>query len=145
MSYVDLNPVRAKMATTPEESAHTSIKERIKPSFQLSEATNEQIKKNILLQFNQPLKPLAVFEGPVKNTVQGEILFSLHDYLELVDYTGRVIRPDKRGVIPINLPSILQRIQVDKSSWLRNATQFESIYASQFSKARIRKELANTG
>jgi REP element-mobilizing transposase RayT len=33
MAYVDLNPVRADMCSTPEESDYTSIKERIAPSF----------------------------------------------------------------------------------------------------------------
>ncbi|MAY43078.1 MAG: transposase, partial [Oceanospirillaceae bacterium] len=38
MAYVDLNPVRANMAATPEESDHTSIKERLKPKFDLTSA-----------------------------------------------------------------------------------------------------------
>ena len=100
MAYTDLNPVRAKMAPTPEKSDHTSIKERLKPSFNLEKAIAEQVEQGSLRSFdNMTLKPLAHFEGNLKNTEQNGVLFSLKDYLELVDFTGRIIRPRKRGAI----------------------------------------------
>jgi hypothetical protein len=45
MAYVDLNPVRADMCSTLEESDYTSIKERIAPSFDLTKATDDEIKQ----------------------------------------------------------------------------------------------------
>ncbi len=132
LSYIDLNPIRAKMATTPETSEHTSIKERIKPCFQLDRAVEEQKELKALRYFNIPLKPLSQFEGNLKNHHQKGILFSLTDYLELVDYTGRAIIPNKRGAIDINLPPILERLCLDRQTWLQNATQFEKLYCSRF-------------
>ena len=38
MAYVDLNPIRTSMVDTPETSEYTSIKERIRPRFDLEEA-----------------------------------------------------------------------------------------------------------
>ena len=136
MAYVDLNPMRAGMAKTPEASEYTSIKERIRPAFNLADAIKEQVELRALLSFDLPLKTLAVFEGAVKNDEQDGIMFSLADYLKLVDCTGRVIRDDMRGVIPQQLPPILQRLDLDHNTWLENATQFEKKYYRKFRKRR---------
>ena len=132
MAYVDLNPVRACMANTPETSDYTSIKERITPSFDLTEAIKEQVGLESLLKFDLPLQPLAKFEGDVNNGEPTDILFVFDDYLTLVDFTGRCVRQDKRGAIPAQLPPILQRLNIDRLTWLNNATCFEKNYQARF-------------
>ena len=134
MAYVDLNPVRAGMAATPEDSEHTSIKERVAPQFDLERAVESQIELQALIAFSLPIKPLACFDGNVTSKPQCGILFSLTDYLELIDFTGRCLRPDKRGAIPGHLPPILQRLNIDCDTWLTNATQFEQNYNRKFSR-----------
>jgi REP element-mobilizing transposase RayT len=136
MAYVDLNPVRAEMCNTPEESDYTSIKERIAPSFDLAKAINDEIKHQRLQRFDLPLKPLAPFGGNVTFQEQIGILFCVKDYMQLVYTTGRMIRTDKRGAIPINLPPILERLPINRQQWLQQSQQFEKLYASRFAKKR---------
>ena len=142
MAYVDLNPVRADMASTPEASDHTSIKERIKPQFDLTSAIELQKQLLSLRDFHSTIKPLATFEGDVRNGEQNGILFSLTDYLELVDMTGRILRDDKRGAISAHLPPILERLEIDPEEWINNATQFEKLYLKKFARKRRRVSAA---
>lgn len=134
MAYVDLNPIRAAMAETPETSDHTSIKERINPQFDLSSAVMEQIQLDALIQFNLPLKALSDFEGTISHNSQSGILFCQKDYLQLIDYTGRCVCMEKRGFIPKNQPPILQRLNIETQTWLNNATSFGKIYKQKFSR-----------
>ncbi len=60
----------------------------------------------------------------------------LKDYLELVDSTGRVVRNNKRGAIPLHHPPILERLRIDPQRWLSNATEFEQLYPKKFAAKR---------
>ena len=136
MAYVDLNPVRTGNATSPETSRHTSIQERIRPVFDLQHAIRNQHLCGDLLEFKLPLKPLLHFEDVLLNQVQAGILFSFQDYLELVDWTGRIIRNDKRGYIDNKSPPILRRLHISQEQWHLNATQFEFLHARRFNRIK---------
>lgn len=107
MAYVDLNPVRAKMADSPETSDHTCVKHRI-DALQ-SKATAKYAIED--------------FVGSKPDT-KG-LPFVLKEYLELIDWTGRIIRDDKRGAIDQGLPPILDRLSLDQDAWTQLSTQFE--------------------
>jgi hypothetical protein len=132
MAYVDLNPIRAKMADTPEQSKHTSIKERIKPSFSLASAlaNNPDFNPHYIQRFS--VKPLAALEGNVTYLNQNGVLFSYKDYLTLVDITGRIQRQDKRGFIPETFLPILQRLAIDADEWIENTQKFEELFYKKF-------------
>ena len=115
MTYVDLNPLRAAMAKTPEKSDYTSIKKRCEKA-----KTTKQPNR-----IDQQEKSLFPFIGnPRENQPQG-IQMRLTDYLELVDCTGRIIRDDKHGYISNEAEKILSRLNLDEEQWLEMTQYFE--------------------
>lgn len=136
MAYVDLNPLRANMATTPESSEHTSFKERLKPQFDLEKASLAHLDEGLVSSLPLAIKPLAIFEGHVKAEPQDGILFCLRDYLELLDYTGRILRKDKKEAISQFLPPILDRLALQPDQWIKQCSQFEALYEKQFRRKR---------
>jgi REP element-mobilizing transposase RayT len=134
MAYVDLNPVRAEIADTPEQSEYTSIRERLRPEFNLQHAIDDQTECGDLLEFTSPLKPLLPFEGRLTNELQSGILFGFKEYLALVDWTGRIMRNNKRGHIDNALPPILDRLQITADQWRINTMQFETIHPRRFNR-----------
>ncbi|GAB2688761.1 transposase [Aliiglaciecola aliphaticivorans] len=108
MAYVDLNPIRAKIEKTPETSKHTSIQQRMRA----------------LIKDEQP-KKLMRFVGNYKQNMPKGIAFSLIDYCELVDCTGRCIREDKAGYIENHHSPILERLGLNSAQWITLTTEFE--------------------
>ena len=138
MAYVDLNPVRAGIAETPEQSEYTSIRERVTPAFNLQQAIDDQTDCGDLLDFQAPLKPLLPFEPSQIEHSQTGILLNFKSYLKLVDWTGRIIRKDKRGHINAEQPPILNRLRIEPAQWQINATQFEAIHRHRFNRSTAR-------
>jgi hypothetical protein len=54
--------------------------------------------------------------------------FSLSDYLELTDWAGQAIREDKSGVIPPELASILERLNIELEAWLASVKNYGKNY-----------------
>ena len=134
MAYVDLNPVRAGMSNTPEQSEYTSIQERLHPIFNLQQAIDDQTECGDLLDFKSSLKPLLPFENRLTSALQSGIMFGFTEYLALVDWTGRIIRNDKRGHIENDVPPILDRLQITTDQWRMNTTQFEALHPKRFNR-----------
>jgi hypothetical protein len=53
---------------------------------------------------------------------------SFAEYLNLLDWTGRQIRADKRGAIPADLAPILERLRVDSDGWLKLMGRFSRLF-----------------
>lgn len=119
MAYVDLNPIRAKMADSVQSAQYTSIFERIhdKASF---------IDNKAQLPFI--IKPLLGFIGNEHQQSPKGISFSLLDYLTLVEETGKIIREDKRGHLSYRTFPLLQQLGLNSEDWLQLAQHFGKQY-----------------
>ena len=126
MAYVELNPIRAKMAEMPETSEFTSIKQRIDEDHRVKERLPKKgmqgSGKNLFLKE-------FVAEG---SPLTDEIPYLYREYSELVDWSGRAIRANKHGAIDSRLPPILVRLGIDEEEW-HKAMQPKG--AHQFSRA----------
>jgi len=111
MAYVDLNPIRAKIAETPEASDFTSIQDRIK--LLAKQLKGENSIEKICNTAMQPQHLMPFANNRVNSSKIAAIDFSLYDYLQLIDSTCRIIREDKRGAIPENIAPILTRLDLN--------------------------------
>jgi hypothetical protein len=110
MAYVDLNPIRAGIAPTPEASEFTSIYQRIQQLKTLKAAARPSE------AFDPDQQPTLRRFKSTSHPTQA-LPCALDEYLQLVDWSGRAVRADKRESIDSDQPPILQRLNIDPDAW----------------------------
>ena len=142
-AYVDLNPVRAKLAETPEESDYTSAQDRIESAKVWKKAKKQskgsrqkrQVAAGLRDRF---LSPVYLNErgvpGPkvsklaTRASDKGFLPIRLEDYLQLLDWTGRQLARGKKGRIPDCCKPILERIGLSREIWCELVGNFGRLF-----------------
>lgn len=132
MAYVDLNPIRAGISESLEESEFTSIQERLAAYQSINKAKDSELWLKPLVREKQEASSML----PLQET----------DYFALVDWTGRAIRYDKRGVIPDHVQQVLKQLGVNEANWVKNTQHFGSRFYRVLGRvSQIRKLADRTG
>ena len=169
MAYVDLNPVRARIAPTPETSRFTSVTARVGARQRhravtrvwtmvaSGEATAEQAAATLKRAgvADKSISAAAVsaeagnFMAPIvrcQRIHDGQVIISFElsvdNYLTLVDLTGRVLGPDKRGAIDPRLPTLLSRLDLKLDAWIATMTGWRQMHGRALDHRAVRDEMA---
>jgi REP element-mobilizing transposase RayT len=169
MTYVDLNPVRAGLAETPEASDFTSAQDRAvarRARRQLAEAPQdptaaqepllaqaraEATRDSWLAPFATPCESLSetlpeTRTDPSPPADPPSLLAGLSEerYLELLDWTGRQIRSGKRGQLSPHLRPMLDRLDLDVEAWVDNVAGYGGLFHRLAGKVHRLRELARS-
>ena len=104
MAYVDLNPIRAGLSQTLDESDYTSIRKR------LNSMTDEQLSQAV-----------SAIAGQVKSRI---MTISLKDYVQLVEWTGRAIIHPGKASIPPHITATFSQLNINQSNWLHQVQHY---------------------
>lgn len=140
MVYVDLNPIRAGIAPTPELSDATSVQQRIQeithPNDPGDASVEPRLKRNDknvepVCQRNGVSLPLMPFSAGITQENRCAVPYPFIEYLQLVDWTGRCLRDDKRGFIASDQPSILARLGIAPEKFVRDIRYRRARYGTR--------------
>ncbi len=129
MVYVDLNPIRASLASTPEDSEYTSIKRRIECKLTRKTSTG-----------------ILPFKSDTACSNQYCLNLTFTEYATLLTQTGKAVRDDKAGFIDGEYQASLNQIALSSSQWLKASLEFEQHFSIAVgSVSRIKKFQHTTG
>ena len=148
--YIDLNPVAAGIAETPETSEYTSIKARVEHVEAQNQTDRLEAAAGGSVAGSRAASGLeeALWLCPIEDRRQIDSsregmfdVLSLGNYLLLVDYTGRLFREGK-AAISAGLACIFDRLGCRAENWqarlekLRSGRLFGRFFAASRAKLR---------
>ena len=141
--YVDLNPIRAAIAQTPEDSDFTGAKDRLDDLQQdhvaidnrelahdwEREGTGQRCGWMSPIEISEARDPIGSdLSSGRRASDKGFLNVSLGQYLSLLDWTGRSLSGDKRGTIPGHLKPILERVGLLPAAWCELVRNFGKLF-----------------
>ena len=114
--YVDLNPIRAKISKTLEDSDYTSIQDRIS-AYRASKSESNNY-KDLIIKSNPRLLPISAASQDIAES----------EYIKLVEETGKVLANGKRGSLNASVKPILQRLGINPDEFVTNASQQSKMF-----------------
>jgi hypothetical protein len=104
-------------------------------------ADQKKLQKDLELD-DLPAAALMRFDGSAHTDIHAALPFTQADYFALVDTTGRMIREDKRGFIPSEIPLIIQRLGINPDEWIKHVKHFGRHYGPAAGAVKRLKEFA---
>jgi hypothetical protein len=171
--YVDLNPIRAGKAESPETSEYTSALDRIRGRWQRTERELVGGAQLVPPEHDQDawLAPILLDERAAAAVLEGQpaalpadapaaphqsnpfgsprpsnkgfLPMSLEEYLSLLDWTGRQLSSDKRGAVPCQLAPILERLRIDSERWIDTVRDFGHLFRTAVGRSESVREQAS--
>jgi len=148
-----MNPVRANIAPTPESSVFTSAQDRIvdlmaAEEVSTPEAQDKRIEHGERASWLAPIplepKRQAVRAKSIvrRASNKGCLSMGLGDYLQLLDWTGRQIRSDKRGAMRKNLEPLFDRLGISAEMWVDCVMNFLKWFRSNVARPKSKAAAA---
>lgn len=128
MAYVDLNPIRAGIASTLSNSEYTSIKSRIH--------------KNYKVDSPKHLMPFKKVEVKSKCEV---LNFTLTEYLEVIRFTMLRTKTNKpvASILTLTPQNVFNKLSTNATNWLILTTKFERCFKGPAGKESSLTKIAN--